>query len=350
MNLTLHLGSSSSSAPATWNNADNPHAWISGRSGAGKSYFLKHLLAQAAHQAHCLVLDYSIDFRNFTPPEELPYRHVSVSSPDFTLNPLMGSAGQNADTVTQQLLGQLHAIFRMGPRATLALRKATTDYLCRCPDTPTLNGLLHFISQKKEKSTGLTAATEPLELLTSLVHCGADPINLDLSSPGLTVLSFEEILDVQLRRFLIELILQAVWTQRISVVSPTCPLGLSLDKSQNLNWGVNSMAVRILREGRKFDLAGWFSSQFIQNKDAQAALGQAALQAHFRPDDGNIDRLAKSLCQGSTRLLPQYQRLVRSLRRGQFLLRQSNGRAVIVNVPAAPELPSAKQYVNNCIL
>lgn len=92
------------------------------------------------------------------------------------------------------------------------------------------------------------------------------------------------------------------------------------------------MAIRILREGRKFNLAGWFSSQWLDHKDAAAALGQAALQAHFRPDGQHVDQLAKRICSTRPSDLPRCRKLIQGLRRGQFLWQQPNGSPVIITV------------------
>src|SRR5699024_4914695 len=130
------------------------------------------------------------------------------------------------------------------------------------------------------------------------------PISLDLTNPGLSVLSFDQILNIRIRSLLVELLLGAVWAQRISRSNWPHPLILLLDEGQNLNWAQDSMAVRILREGRKYGLVGWFSSQYITRKTAAAALGQAALQAYFRPDDANIPHLARSFSQAGAGSAP----------------------------------------------
>lgn len=335
MSISLFLGRSNSGTSVTWAGADNPHAAISGRSGSGKSYFLKGLLEQAARQgASCLVFDYSHDFRHYIPPENVPFQALDVVGSSFNMNPLADSSASGRRTSAQQLLSALHSVFRMGPRANLALHKAALGYLEQT-EKPTLDGLIDFARNDQPASTGLTAALEPLELLATLIRCGDCPISLDLTSPGITVLGFDQVVDGKLCTLLVELILGAVWDQRASATSSDGPpLILLLDECQNLNWGDGSMAVRILREGRKYGLAGWFSSQYIQNKNAVAALGQAALQAYFRPDDANILRLAKAMSQTGHGKPEQWGKAIRSLRVGQFLLQKPGGKPMIVTVPA----------------
>ena len=310
-------------------NTVNPHLAIWGQSGTGKSTLMKKLLIQAANQgALCLILDYSSDFQDFTPPENLPCQHIDVTAPTFKLNPLAGLPGQSPDARAQRLLASFHSVFQMGPRADLALRQITPEYLAE-NGAPTLDGLLAHIVNVENPGRGLEAAKEPLELLASLVHCGKEPINLDLGTPGLIVLDFSKIYDQSLCRLLVEISLQALWTSH-TVNQP--PLILVLDEAQSLAWRQGSMAIRILREGRKFGIAGWFASQWIDNKNAVAALGQASLQAHFCPDGEHLNKLAKSFCSTHPSDLPRYRRLIQGLRCGQFIWQLPDGRQVVVNV------------------
>ena len=66
---------------------------------------------------------------------------------------------------------------------------------------------------------------------------------------------------------------------------------------------------------------------------AAAALGQAALQAYFRPDDANIPHLARSFSQAGTGSAAQWSQLIRNLKVGQFLLSNGPGNHLVVTVP-----------------
>ena len=71
MSIILHPGYTPSGRAVTWNNTDNPHMYLSGQSGTGKSFLLKKLLIQAAEQgALVLALDYTCDFLHWTPPHK----------------------------------------------------------------------------------------------------------------------------------------------------------------------------------------------------------------------------------------------------------------------------------------
>ena len=123
--LHLTLGRTRAGAPVVWSGADNPHIAVSGRSGSGKSYFLKGLLEQAAQQkATCLVLDYSGDFPGYSPPEGISFRRLDVSHPDFRFNPLAHGDDSSPQVAAQRLLTAIHNVSRIGARASLSLQTA----------------------------------------------------------------------------------------------------------------------------------------------------------------------------------------------------------------------------------
>lgn len=341
MGIELTLGTTLSDAPIFWSDADNPHISVTGQSGSGKSYFLKGILEQAARTgAHCIIFDYTSDFREYAPSENIPYRYIDTGSPEFSLNPLAGSIDH--EIIAQRLLSAVHAAFRLGSKGSLTLRQATLTCL-KTFENPNLRLLAVFMDEQK-KTPGLSAALEPVELLSSILHCENEFLSLDLDAPGLTTLGFEKFEDVRLRSTLIELILSAIWSTWTSQSQHTHPLILLLDESQNLNWTPSGMPIRILREGRKHQLAGWFATQWISKPEAEAALGQAALQAHFRPHDSHILSLAKQLGQGNREQVAQWQKVICSLRRGQFLMQRPDGKALIVRVPSREQAPQKASF------
>jgi len=332
MSLKLRLGKTSFGVPVTVTKASNPHIYIAGRSRSGKSCFLKELLAQASVQgAVCLVFDYTGDYRSYDPPYGVDFRDVSVLSPDFTMNPLLGAAGQSSELLAQQFLSLIHSVFRLGSRTSMLLRRAVLAYLQEKQDTPSLRGLIGYIMVAADRSRGTDTAIETLELMDSIFNCGAEPISLDLATAGITVLDFGDIVDVQLRNLLISMILTAIWTQRTATVNTDSPIVLLMDEAQTLPWGKNSMAKRILCEGRKFGLAGWFAAQWISDKETAAALEQAYLRVHFRPDEENAGQLAKRLARETAHTPSQCVQLIKSLGVGQFIVQYPNGSLVKVN-------------------
>lgn len=171
-----------------------------------------------------------------------------------------------------------------------------------------------------------------LGFMDTLISCGGVPISLDLASAGISVLDFSEFVDVQQRNLLVSMTLNAIWMQRTAApdAASAPPVILLLDEAQTLPWGQSCMAKRILCEGRKYGLAGWFATQWVDGKEAAAALEQAHLRVYFRPDEENIRKTAKQLTQGDPKHFAECVRLLRSLDVGQFVLQGQGGKLVKV--------------------
>ena len=65
MSISIRLGRSRRGTELVWDGTPNAHLYASGQSGRGKSFFLKHCIAQLPQQGvRCIVFDYSGDFQN----------------------------------------------------------------------------------------------------------------------------------------------------------------------------------------------------------------------------------------------------------------------------------------------
>ena len=93
-------------------------------------------------------------------------------------------------------------------------------------------------------------------------------------------------------------------------------------------------AMRILdRAKAAYTVHSYEGTGALSGKEVAAALGQAALQAYFRPDDANIPHLAKSFSQAGAGSAPQWSQLIRNLKVGQFLLSNGPRNHLVVTVP-----------------
>lgn len=239
----------------------------------------------------------------------------------------------------QQLISTLTQVFRMGPKTVLKLLQVTQDYLEAGTEPPTILGLCRYAESNATSKNGLNPAMEPVELLAHLIHCGEELISLDLVTPGLRILDFSQIQGHQLRKIMLEIVLNVVWMQRCGGTETArsgTPLLILMDEAQNLVWKEESAAVRILREGRKYDIGGWFCSQWIKNETAVAALRQSALQAHFHPDDASAVPLAKMLGADERDAISVCRQHLQTLQVGQFLWLGPKRVPVKVIVPQAP--------------
>ena len=332
--MELSLGYQGDGRAITSAGAENPHVFIDGISGSGKSFALKWMAEQAVRQGALVVaFDYTGDFAAYEPPEDLPLRRMDVMGGELRINPLAPTPGASEFVRAQRLVNLLLAGYRLGNRACIDLQTTTCRYLRTCAGTPDVAGLLEHVNAGP-LTKGLEAALEPLMGLSQLLISGPEGISIDLDSPGFLVLDFRQAESGWMRKLLVEVLLRVIWDRRTSAAADVRrPLALLLDECQNLNWSQDGMPVRILREGRKFEIGGWFASQWVENEHAKAALRQAAVQMHFRQDKDAAVKLARLLAVNAPEKKARYAQLVRSLKRGAFLTRDSHGGICIGFVP-----------------
>ena len=332
MELTLgYRGDGRTITPA---GAENPHVFIDGISGSGKSFALKRLAEQAVRQGAMVVaFDYTGDFAAYEPPADLALQRMDVMGGELRINPLAPTPGAPEFVRAQRLVNLLLAAYRLGNRACVDLQTTTCRYLRTCVGTPDIAGLLEFINAGL-LTKGLEAALEPLMGLSQLLISGPEGISIDLDSPGFLVLDFKQAESSWMRKLLVKVLLRVIWDRRTSATADVrCPLVLLLDECQHLNWRQDGMPVRILREGRKFEIGGWFASQWVENERAKAALRQASVQMHFRQDQDMAAKLARLLAINAPEKKTRYAQLIRSLKRGAFLTRDFHGGICMGSVP-----------------
>lgn len=325
--LELTLGRLSDGRAITTAGRENPHIFVDGISGAGKSFKLKRLAEDAVCQgAQVIAFDYTGDFAAYMPPEGVPLRRMDVSSKELQINPLSPTSSAPASVQGQRLVNLLLAEYRLGTRACVDLLDAAVQYLESGPEIPTVSGLVEYIERFCLITRGLTSALGPLKGLSHLITSGPEEINVNLNSPGLLILEFTQVEVSWMRQLMIELLLRVIWDSRASMIaSHPNPLILLLDECQNLNWRKDGMPVRILREGRKFEIGGWFASQWVEHERAKAALREAAVQMHFRQDQNAAEKLARMMALNNREKRAQYTRLIRSLPRGSFIVENPCG-------------------------
>lgn len=130
-----------------------------------------------------------------------------------------------------------------------------------------------------------------------------------------------------------EMILAQVWNEQICPCMASKPVIFVLDEAHGLHLGSQNMSTRILREGRKFGISGWFITQWADDIKMLNTLSQAALRIFFRPGTENIKSLAKALAHGNLKSALQYRQMIAGMRVGDFFFFNTSGNAVYVKTP-----------------
>jgi len=120
-------------------------------------------------------------------------------------------------------------------------------------------------------------------------------------------------------RILLEMLLSIIYSIRVSAPKRTCrPVVLVFDECQLLYWGQFAFIKNILRQGRKYGLAVWLGTQYVEDKEVLLAIGQADLHIYFQPTKQEARIIARDLAVGR-KMREQQEIALRTLKRGQFI-------------------------------
>lgn len=337
MKHQLSLGSLSLGMPLTWDGNPNFHIYMTGNSGQGKTFLSRNLASQIPGLGgRCVIFDYSGDFVAESSQQNWPIAGtdiVDMRSGDITINPFLPECkGETLDEIAERVVALLGSGIRFGI--------AQWAYLYDTISCGLENNLLHSIADlvsqietDAEHNDTAKRIIPKVKRLGQLLHGNGSPIDWKCNVPGITIINLSTIKDPVTLTILAEILLWSICTPRMSSIPDKCaPLVLLLDECQRLRFKDGDTTVRILREGRKYGIWGWFITQWIYDKTASAALNQAGLRIYFRPNDDDLHKTALKLSCSNRAKLPVYERQLSNLKQGQFIF-QKGSRLIISQPP-----------------
>lgn len=328
MKLELKLGKTASGMPLVWKNPENGHIYISGTSGSGKSFELKLLAPQLPGQGICtFIFDCSGDFLPDAPggPPEwkaAETRVINIRDPKLQIEPFLPiHLEETPEEIADRLSDTLRTGLRLGDSQWAALSMLITEGL-KNGSMKTFDDLVSHATAIAKENDAVKRLLPKLKKLNNLLPKGTAPLRWELDHPGIIVLDLHRIGDPAAQAILIELLLGSICSSRFaSLPCDDHPVVMIFDECQRLHLHGNSYANRILREGRKFGLHGWFSTQWISHPEEKKALDQAALRIYFRPSSTDLHRTVVSLGLKDRNLIPRYEHRLSSFIPGEFLYR-----------------------------
>lgn len=102
----------------------------------------------------------------------------------------------------------------------------------------------------------------------------------------------------EIQVLLTELLLWDIWSFCVKNGDESKPFVLVMDEAQNLSHGEKSPSAKILTEGRKFGLSGWYATQFMKPQltdDEIQRLQQAGQKLYFCPPDDGVLTVARNI-------------------------------------------------------
>lgn len=347
MDFTLNLGCSMSGAPLLWCNAPNNHIYLSGQSGNGKSFAIREYITQAAKQGcRVVVFDCSGDYNNSSKCDALSDAGCSVSVKNvrdmlriqpFRAMKLTEDYTEGSTDIADRVSEMLADAYQMkGQKQRVALRSALRSYLV-CIDDVQKAGIANFCAYV-ERDDRMYKELEPLMLRLgdmSRIYCDAlENIDWELNNSGISILQFNTLPYPDIQVLITELLLSDLWITKLEA-GQSCPVIAVIDECQRFRFRESSMLVRILREGRKYQFSGFFSSQWINDKQAVQALEQAALRGFFFPGSTNVRTLAVHLgCDNKEK--NELAKLIQRMNIGDYLYRDPSGRIILNHVNSQP--------------
>lgn len=332
--IQLELGRSIDGFDMVWHGIENCHACITGRSGTGKSYFLKKAIAQLPSQnTRCIIFDTSGEFSN-TPDNSAPDAWNSteievVDMRDTQVQTLFFRPLSSTDTpeiIASRFSDTLTRRFKFGRNQQGFLFDAIKEAMEQV-NSPVFSDLIPRVPNIQVQNA--------LRRLNTILPVGNRPFDWKFDTPGITVLNFQNGSDDAARGTALELLLSSICAQQMNVPQDDYPsVVLAIDECQLLGWKKGSHAYDIMVRGRKYGLSMWLSTQTLSQIDNPTIPEQADLRVFFKPADSEISHVIRNLCIADKKEKDQCKIDLSNLVRGQFLCKL-NGH-VYVSTP--PEL------------
>lgn len=303
----------------------NAHILILGKSGEGKTYFCCRKIEEEIQDGKSVfIFDYS---NSYSLPElrKCKFRYsesVRIFNPlekrtDFIfemdrIESALVDSFVNALRVRSYYQKKLlrEAIFRVVD----GMASLTIPDLIECLEEM----LDEVISPESEKNLGhLLTRLGPYSELKNIRIVATDRANNILEKRNVTIIQLSDFSELQ-RKFLTEFLAEMFWREvrnghkRADIVL--------LDEFQNMQITPGSALSAMLREGRKFGLGVYLSSQFLgnYNREAVDTLMQAGNMFFFKPVQREMKLIASLIDPDE---IPAWRKILQNLQVGEAVLR-----------------------------
>lgn len=295
---------------------NNRHLLINGNSGCGKTYCIQGLLMSTAMQGiSSVVFDYTGGFTNSkldslfkeTLTNRIEQRVVKAKK--IPINPFKKGEIQIDEEiyvpeedidVASKIAEIMSTVYKFGDQQKSAIYSAVLNGL------KTYGEAMSFQHMASElDSIGTSYAKTVLSKIQPFIDM--NPFTTDEQFGWENIRDSESGLvyvmqlagygrDVQV--LLTELLLWDIWNFSVKTGDESKPFVLVMDEAQNLSHSESSPSGKILTEGRKFGISGWYATQFMKPQltdDEIQRLQQAGQKLYFCPPDDGVETVAKSI-------------------------------------------------------
>lgn len=291
---------------------NNRHLLINGNSGCGKTYCIQGLLMESALQGvSSVVFDYTGGFtedkldpvflnkmggrvmQRVVYIEGIPVNPfkkgiVRVGSKDYP---------EKDVSVANRIAEIFKNVYSFGSQQTSAIYTAVMNALGSCGEHMTFRDMAEELENLKA-DTVLSKIRPFIDLDPFVQGENFEWEQIRDNDEGIVyVIQFDGYgRDVQI--LLTELLLWDIWNFSVKTGDESKPFILVMDEAQNLSHGDKSPSAKILTEGRKFGISGWYATQFMKpqlSDDEIQRLQQAGQKLYFCPPDDGVMAVAKNI-------------------------------------------------------
>lgn len=239
----------------------------------------------------------------------------------------MNSKWHDAEARAEELVSSVMLFCKIGTAKQNTIRQLTMSFLQENNGDETVPELISYCEKQLAASSEAEMIRNYLGLLVP-TSTDAYPHTSIRQAGMIHVIQFPYWMGSDQRLHYSEMILAQVWNEQICPSTASKPVILVLDEAHRLHLGSRNMSTRILREGRKFGVSGWFITQWADDAKMLSTLSQAALRIFFRPGAENVGALAKVLAHGNLKKALQYRPLIARMPVGSFFFFNASGDAV----------------------
>lgn len=294
---------------------NNRHLLINGNSGFGKTYCIQGLLMDLSRQGvPSIIFDYTGGFMpsKLEPlfkdalGDKIIQRIVKISK--IPINPFIRgnividegiSVPEGNNDVANRIKSALNNVYRFGDQQQSAIYQAVLDGMKTYGENMSFVHLRDILSDMDSKYAD-SVVNKITPFIDMEPFATGENFNWDdiRSSDGNVFIFQMAGYQREDQLLLTELLLRDMWSFAQNRGDKNKPFVVVLDEAQNLRHDAESPSGKILTEGRKFGVSGWYATQFMGgqlDKDEIQCLQQAAQKLYFCPPDNGVMDTAKSI-------------------------------------------------------
>jgi hypothetical protein len=294
---------------------NNRHLLINGNSGCGKTYCIQTLLMEAALQGvSSVVFDYTGGFANSKLDPtfkaalggKIEQRIVKIkkipvnpfAKHDIQIDDDIFVPEEDAD-VADKIAEIFKSVYSLGDQQRSAVYSAVLNGMRLHGSNMSFSAMV----QELENNGSNYAKTVISKIQT---FTDFNPFALDevfnwtdiRDSDGMVYVFQLAGYGREIQVLLTEILLWDIWSFCVKNGDESKPFVIVLDEAQNLSHGEKSPSAKILTEGRKFGISGWYATQFMKPQltdDEIQRLQQAGQKLYFCPPDDGVMTIARNI-------------------------------------------------------